>query len=95
MSKVTSKTVTTLSLNLNDYIRFKPTALGEKVHRAWHADLSDRRAKHGVSALEYTPPVCAGGWWSMQGWTFCEVFGPHMGLGLDPVVSMDIEVDIT
>lgn len=74
------------NINLNDLIRFKLNASGEKAWRDYWSTYTK-----GRDPLEMIP-LDSDGWRAEQIWRFASVFGPHMELGAKLVVETTVQV---
>lgn len=77
-------------LNWNSIVKVKLTDLGKEMFRAQFDELNKVRIAKGCSTFERPEPrVDQDGCTSFQLWTFIELYGAHIGMGL-PSVAEDI-----
>lgn len=78
-----------MKFNVNDRVRIKLNEHGLRLHRA---DWERWTSEAGLSR-KYTPPVIdEHGYSSFQLWHVMELFGPHMGLGLECPFDPEIKL---
>lgn len=67
-------------INLNEIVKFKLSERGKEIYR-------HRYDKYGLFGYNREPILDDDGYMSMQLWTFMQIFGEHMTLGMSEVLN--------
>lgn len=83
-----------MKFNINNYVRVKLTPLGREIYRERRRDFKRLLEKQCVKVKLADSMLVEDeeGWSKWQLWNLMEVFGPHVGLGSDPVFQTEIDI---
>lgn len=85
-----------VKINLNDYVRCKLTETGKALLKRNHEELNEAIVARGGRPLkDYEDKPDADGYLNCQLWALMQTFGPHMIMGAESPIELDIVCEVS
>ena len=86
----------TMKFNINENVMVKLTDVGREIHKKAHDDFCENFPSVSDDIKEYHPKKeDIQGWSEWQLWSLMEMFGSHIGLGVEPPFNTTIIIKKT